>query len=223
MRNPSNRIRQTLPIVGVAILLVASLGLGCSTGHDHHAAALQDGSTMWVGGLRPSWDVVEMVGQSDAIVVGIVSETLGGKREAGGREDPPRFYYEYIDFALAVEEVLHPANGQLPARIAVLTEAGISPGRGDIAVMEQNDIPDFQTGERVLLFLDSLEDSVYAEGVGRPVPEGFRESSYFQVVIGGNFAKLTAQDGKWEDGRSRATFTPGQLNTAIADHGGRAQ
>ncbi len=223
MRSPSNRIRESLPIAGAAILLIASLGLGCSTDHRHHAADLQENSTMWVGGIRPGWDVEGMVGQSDAIVVGVVSETLGGKREAGGRAEPPRFYYEYIDFALTVEEVLHPANGQLPARIAVLTEAGISPGRGDIAVMGQNDIPDFQAGERVLLFLDSLEDPVYADGVGRPVPEGFRDSSYFQVVIGGNYAKLTARDGKWEDGRSRATFTPEQLTTAIADYGGRAQ
>ena len=223
MRSPLNRFTGVLPYVGVAILLIATLGLGCSTGHHHHQAAPEGKSGVWVSGLTPSWDVDEMVGRSDAIVVGVVAETLGAKQEAGGREDPPRFYYDFKDFALEVEEVLYPAKNDLPARIAILTEAGISAPGEAVTISGLQDIPEFQIGERVLLFLDSLEDPVYASGVGRPVPEGFAASSYFQVVISSKYAKLKLEDGKWGDDRSEAKFTAERLKKAIAQSGETAQ
>ena len=223
MRSQLNRISGMLPYAGIAIFLIATVGLGCSTGHHHHQAAPEGKSGVWVAGLSPSWDVDEMVGRSDAIVVGVVSETLGTKQEAGGREDPPRFYYEFKDFALEVEEVLYPAKNDLPARIAILTEAGISAPGDAVTVSGLQDIPEFHIGERVLLFLDSLEDPVYASGVGRPIPEGFAASSYFQVVISSKYAKLKLEDGKWWDARSKSEFTADHLKKAIADSGGTAQ
>ena len=220
MRSPLNRIQGALPYIGLAILLTATLGAGCSS---DQPAAPEGKPTLWVSGLRPGWDVEEMIDQSDAVVVGVVSETLATKQDPGGLDDPPRFYYEFKDFALAVEEVLYPVKHDLPARIAILAETGISSADDTVMVVGTDDIPEFNIGERVLLFLDSLEDPDYADGVGRPVPEGFEASSYFQVVISSKYAKLKLEDGKWKDGRSRSEFTADRLKKAIADSDGTAQ
>ena len=208
-----------MPYIGLAILLIAVMGIGCSRGdgkaaHDDHD---HTHDFVMVSGLWPSWDVDEMIGQSDAIVVGVVSETLATKQEAGGLESPPQFYYEFKDFALDVEEVLYPEMHDLPSRIAFLAEIGISAPGDTVAVMGSDELPQFNIGERVLLFLDSLEDPVYADGVGRPVPAGFKASDYFQVVISSKYAKLEIEDGKWTDGRSREAFTADRLKEAIAD------
>ncbi len=171
---------------------------------------------LFVGGLRPGWDVEEMVKQSDAVVIGVVSEGLGTKLAPGGNDDPPRFHYKFRDFAFTVEEVLYAERGELPDRIAIMTEAGITTTSADITVFGGNDIPDFRVGERALVFLDNLDDPVYtAEGVGRPAPEGFTESSYFQVVIGARYSKLSPDDGQWRDSVSKEPLSRDELVAAI--------
>ena len=157
-----------------------------------------------------------MVKQSDAVVIGVVSEDLGAKLVPGGNNDPPRYHYEFRDFAFTVEEVLYAERGELPDRIAIMTAAGITTTSSDITVFGGNDIPDFQAGERVLVFLDSLDDPVYsAEGVGRPVPKGITESSYFQVVIGARYSKLSLDDGQWKDSVSNEPLRRDELVAAI--------
>ena len=213
MRNPLNGILAALPYIGLAILSTAILGVGCSS---DQPAASEGRVALYVGGLRPGWDVEEMVKQSDAVVIGVVSEGLGAKLVPGGNDDPPRYHYEFRDFAFAVEEVLYAERGELPGRIAIMTEAGITTARADTKVFGGNDIPDFQAGERVLVFLDSLDDPVYAvEGVGRPVPEGFAESSYFQVVIGARYSKLSPDDGQWKDSISKEALSREEIVAAI--------
>ena len=213
MSNPLNRILSALPYIGLAILLTATLGAGCSS---DQPAAPEGKSALWVGGLRPGWDLEDMVKQSDAVVIGVVSDGLGTKLEPGGNNDPPLYHYEFEDFAFTVEEVLYPENGELPDRIAIMTEVGITTASTDLTVSGGNDIPEFQIGERVLVFLDSLDDPVYAaEGVGRPVPKGFTESSYFQVVIGARYSKLSPNEGKWKDAVSKKVLERDELVAAI--------
>ena len=213
MNSPLNRTTMALRYIGLIGLLVVALSVACSKGHD-------DGHShdwMMVSSLWPGWDAKEMIGQSDAIVVGVVSEALATKQEAGGLEDPPRFYYEFKDFALTVEEVLYPEKNELPARIAILAETGIASADAGVAVAPTNDLPQFNIGERVLVFLDSLEDPEYADGVGRPVPKGYAASDYFQVVISAKYGKLTLEDGEWKDDRSKEGFTAARLKKIIEE------
>ena len=168
-------------------------------------------------GFRPSWDVEDMVKRSDAVVIAMISRDLGTKQQPEFN-DPPRFNYEYKDYELTVEEVIY-SRANIPERIAILVEAGVSAvpavDGSIVEVVGMDDIPTLQANERMLLFLESLEDPKFSESPGRPVPKGFTESTYFQVIVGGLFAKLLPEGDKWKDTRSNQMFTIAQLRDAI--------
>ena len=92
-----------------------------------------------------------------------------------------------------LQEVLYP-EGDFQSEIAVLVEAGIS-GSG-VTVIQPEDVPSFREQERMLLFLESLEGPKFSEGVGRPVPKGFSEKTYYQVVIDSLYGKMLPGEDK---------------------------
>ena len=202
---------------GVFMLFLAALSVGCSANGQTAAPTVsEDETVVRVFGTRPSWDVEDMVKRSDAVVVGMISRALGGKQEPGIGE-PPRLYYKYRDYEFAVEEALH-SKADLPERIAILVEDGVSAVDGS-RVIGMNDIPTLRANERMLLFLESLEGPKFSEGVGRPVPKGFTEKTYFQVIIGSQFAKLLPEGDEWKDARSNQKFTVERLANIINRHG----
>ena len=217
MRIPKSSPRVITSCVGVFMLFLAALGAGCSAdGQTAAPTVSEDETVVRVFGTRPSWDVEDMVKRSDAVVIGMISRELGDKQQPGIGE-PPRLYYKYKDYELTVEEALH-SKADLPERIAILVEDGASAVDGS-RVVGMNDIPTLQANERMLLFLESLEGPKFSEGVGRPVPEGFTENTYFQVIIGSQFAKLLPEGDEWKDARSNQKFTVEQLANAIDRHG----
>ncbi len=167
-------------------------------------------------GLRPSWDVEDMVKRSDAVVIGMISRDLGTKQQPG-QGDPPKLYYTFKDYEITVEEVLY-SEADLPRRIAVLAETGASAAAEGVTVVGDDDIPTLQANERMLLFLESLEGPKFSEGAGRPVPKGFTESTYFRVIIGSQFAVMLPDGDNWKDTRNDQTFTATQLRSAIDRH-----
>ena len=213
MRIPRYRSRVATSCAGVFMLFLAGLSAGCSADGQPAAPTVSEGETIVkTFGLLPSWDIEDMVKRSDAVVIGMISRDLGTKQEPGIGE-PPRFYYKYKDYELTVEEVLL-SGADLPERIAILVEDGASTVEGS-RVVGMDDIPTFQSNERMLLFLESLEDPKFSEGPGRPVPSGFTESTYFRVIIGSKFAKMLPEGDTWKDARSHQTFTMAQLRNTI--------
>ena len=212
MRIPRNGFLIATAYVGLLMLLVAALNTGCSA----ESPTDPDGeTTMMIDGTWPNWDVEDMVKQSDAIVVGAISRELGSKQEPGFG-DTTRFYYDYKDYELTIQEVLH-SSTDLPEQIAILAEVGVSTDEGS-AILGLERIPSFQPDERILVFLRSLEGPKFSEGVGRPVPNGFKEETYFQVIVGGKFGKLLPEDGKWKDASTQQAFSPDLLKNAIDIH-----
>ena len=213
MRLPRFSARAAISYVGVVMLFLAALSTGCSGDGQTAATTVLEGETvMRIFGTRPAWDVEDMVKQSDAVVIAMLSRDLGSKQQPG-IGDPPTFNYKYKDYELTVEEVIY-SRENLPKQIAVLVEDGLSAVDGS-TVVGMDDIPALQVDERMLLFLESLEGPKFSEGVGRPVPKGFTEKTYFQVIIGSQFAKLLPEGDKWKDTHSNQTFTVAQLRDAI--------
>ena len=67
----------------------------------------------------------------------------------------------------------------------------------------------------MLLFLENMAGPEYTEGVGRPVPKGFTEQTYYRAIIGGFYAKLLQDGDKWEDSRHDKTATVDQIRAAV--------
>ena len=216
MRIPRYSSRAAISCVGVFMLFLAGLSAGCSGDGQIAAPTVSESETVVkIFGTRPAWDVEDMVRRSDAVVIAMLSRDLGTKQQPGVGE-PPKFNYTYKDYELTVEEVIY-SKANLPERIAILVEDGIS-AVDESRVVGMDDIPTLQANERMVLFLESLEGPKFSEGAGRPVPKGFTESTYFQVIIGSQFAKLLAEGGKWKDTRSNQTLTVAQLRDAIDRH-----
>ena len=216
MRIPRYGSRAAISCAGVFMLLLAALSAGCSEDGQTDAPTVSEGETVVrTFGMLPSWDVEDMVKRSDAVVIAMLSRDLGTKQQPGVG-DPPKFNYKYKDYELTVEEVIY-SKENLPEQIAILVEDGISAVDAP-TVVGMDDIPVLQVDERMLLFLGSLEGPKFSEGAGRPVPKGFTESTYFQVIIGSQFAKLLPEGNKWKDTRSNQTFTVAQLRDAIDRH-----
>ena len=220
MTIPKPSSRAAVSCVGVAMLFLAVLSVGCSGDGQTAASTVSEGETVVrTFGFRPSWDVEDMVKRSDAVVIAMLSRDLGTKQQPEFN-DPPRFNYEYKDYELTVEEVIY-SRANLPERIAILVEAGTSAvpavDGSIVEVVGMDDIPTLQANERMLLFLESLEDPKFSESPGRPVPKGFTESTYFRVIIGSQFAKLLPEGDEWKDTRSNETFTIAQLRTLLIE------
>lgn len=53
-----------------------------------------------------------------------------------------------------------------------------------------------KVGDRVLLFLESLQDPKFEIPPGRPVPEGFTEQNYYGVILSARYGKLVLSGDK---------------------------
>lgn len=206
------RLTKICRIGVLAMLSLAVVGLmGCSAGSSPIQSTGK--TTLHLDGLLPDWDLEEMVENSDAIAIGVITTNLGTKREAGGINDPPTYYYEFTDYKLEVERDFHP--GTLPDNIAFLAETGVAAASADIDVVGFESVPGYELDDRVLLFMESMTGPDFQEGDGSTVPDGFDADDYYLVIVSGPFGKLVRSGEKWEDSRSGQSFTTDELMSAI--------
>ena len=202
-----------------ATTLIAVALIGCSNFQQPTQAPIfdADGKPMvHIMGLLPDWDLEDMVQRSDAVAIGILQEDLGTKTEPGGLNDPPTYYYEFTDYKFTVETAFYPRT--LPDQIAVLAETGAVPGNDNIFVQGHDGVPTFAVGERVILFMQSLEDEErFGDGASRPVPDGFTVDDYYIAIVGGVYGKIMRSGKKWEDSRTGKSFTTDKLASAIEE------
>lgn len=206
------RLTKICRIGVLAIFSLAVVGLmGCSAGSSPIQSTGK--TTLHLDGLLPDWNLEEMVEQSDAIAIGVITTDLGSKREAGGINDPPTYYYEFTDYKLKVERDFHP--GTLPDNIAFLAETGVAAAPEAIDVVGFESVPDYELDDRVLLFMERMSGDDFDDDEGRTVPDGFDAEDYYLVIVSGPFGKLMRSGEKWEDSRSGESFTTDELLSAI--------
>lgn len=214
-----------MPLAGATVGLLlfgvlAVLGMGCASSSATRDTADADKSVVMVTGLQPDWTLDEMVRRSDAVVLGTVQESLGSNRHpgpaAGG--DIAKYEREYRDFKLTIETAYHPST--LSGSIAVMT--GPYPVQSDpnIRIDTHSDIPHFAVNDRVLVFLDSLNDPVYADGPGETAPDGYTKSTYYRPITSSNYGKLTESGVQWSDTRSNKSVSLNQVEQAVSRHKG---
>jgi hypothetical protein len=150
----------------------------------------------------PNWSLDEMVAHSDAVVVGTVVRKMGTKRSPNGYSAD--YDYVFKDYELAVEQSVFPSG--LPQRIAILTEAGIASNDSNLQVSRAVKGPEFEAGERVMVFLERVRSEVLNE-TGHSIPEGFTQETYYRVIVSAGYGKLSPTRGVWKDSRSRQEVT----------------
>ena len=201
-------------MIGIAVLVLALASTACILNDDKLQRGSEADTVIALSGARPNWGVEDMVKRVDAVVIGTVKRELALKQAPGGDDDPPLFYHQYKDYEVSVEEAIYPKAG-LPENIAILVEAGAVASDSSIAIHGNDDVPSFFTEEKSLVFLESLKGDKFSEGVGRPVPKGFTEDSYFQVIIGAGLGKLLPEGDKWEDSRTGEVITLDDIRDAL--------
>lgn len=214
-----HKVTLTLPVAAMILAVMAAVGTTIGCGGNHAPDELDNANGKTVVGVdhtRPGWNVEDMVKRSDAVVIGSFTADLGDKQKTwGGSQSRLNINYDFKDYQLAVERVIY-SKGDLESDIAVLVEAGISsPGN---KVLQPEDIPSFQADERMLLFLESLKDYDDPDGVGRPVPKGFSENTYYRLIMGSLYGKLLADGDKWEDSITGKEVTVEQIADAVREY-----
>ena len=205
----------------VGLLLFGALGvlgLGCAAfdaTRDAADAADSGKSVVRTQGLQPDWNLDAMVRRSDAVVVGTVEEVLGSNRYPGpsAGDDEPRYDREYRNYKLTIQTAYHPAS--LSGAIAVMTGPYPVQSNPNILVDDHSNIPDFAVNDRVLVFLDSLDDSVYSEGPGETAPDGYTKARYYRTITGSHYGKLTENGVQWSDTRSNKSVSANQVREAV--------
>ncbi len=164
----------------------------------------------------PDWTLDEMIERSDAVVIGTVAEELAVKTHHGHAPPgkTPRYNREFKDYELTVERTFY-SSEELPGAIAVLTGPQVVSSNQNTRIAEIGDIPTFATKERVLLFLDGLDDPMYNEGPGVVVPDGYENGDYYFTIIAGNFGKLMEREGRWADTRSYKTVSVERIKETV--------
>ena len=196
-----------------ALVLVLAL-VGCSAAAAPSSESNE--SVLMVTGLMPDWDIDEMVRRSDAVVIGTLAEELGTKTYPGSAPpgESPKYQDQFKVFEFAVESTFYSAN-KLPDSIVVLTGPPAVPAGDYKKVAEDKDIPAFAANERVLLFLDGLDDPMYNEGPGMEIPAGYVKGDYYFVIVAGLYGKLIERTGNWEDTRSAKTVSVERINESV--------
>ncbi len=212
--------QQLLPALVVLTLILAAACGKPESPAPSQTEAKGANSVITVHGHLPNLSLKEMVAESDAVVIGTLDEELGTKLKHGGNEPRPKFYYQYKDFRLAVEDALYPKD-TFPAEIAVLVETGIVSARENQSVRNDNSAPIYTRGEKVLLFLENLKDPKFDTGPGRPVPRGYTPDNYYLGIVTASYGKMEPADGKWRDSRSGKSFTRGEAEQAIQGNTGQ--
>ena len=203
----------------VAALLagMALVGVGCSSLEPPTRDAERGPEPLVrVFGHPPNWSLDDMARRSDAIVIGRLTRQLRTERKPGGNNDPPRFYYEFTDYEFSVERSLQPAEG-FPSRIAVLAETGMVTASG-VDITDDGVVPEYRVGERVLLFLESLDDDRFSAGPGSTTPGNFGRDAYYLVIVGGRYAKLVPRLVLWVDSRTHMPVTVSLVENAVRRH-----
>ncbi len=188
----------TFLLMGICLLLFFP---GCS-GAGASEDPGEDRIVVEVSGLTPSWNLDQMVAQSDAIVIGRVSRELGSKEfpELLGGGEESRFAWSFLDYELEVETVLKPQSLQSDV-VALMIGAGIVPAREGIEVTSNFEEPELAVGERILVFLEKIPDEE-SPGVPIVVPSGFDRERYYLVILSSNYSKLVPEGDLWRDVRS---------------------
>ena len=204
-------------IMGIALLALALTSTACILNDDQLQRDPEADTVVSVSGTRPNWNVAGMVKRADAIVIGTVKKELGTKREPVGGEARPSIYFQYKDYEMTVEQAVHPPTG-MPGSIAILVESGVVASDSSIEIDgHDDDTPPFFASEKSLVFLESLKGPEFSEGVGRPVPTGFTEDTYYQVIIGAGLAKLLPDGDNWQDSRTGEAITLDDIQDALAN------
>ncbi len=200
----------TFLLMGLCLLLGFP---GCS-GAGASEDPSEDRIVVEVLGLLPSWNLEEMVARSDAIVIGRVSRELGSKEfpEPFGRGGEPRYAWRFLDYELEVETVLKPLSLQSEV-VALMIGAGIVPAREGIEVAGLED-PELAVGERILVFLESVQDEPFT-GVPHVVPSGFDRERYYRVILSSNYSKLVPDGDLWRDVRSQGVVSLRDIEEAV--------
>ncbi|MDE2937413.1 MAG: hypothetical protein OXR67_00625 [Chloroflexota bacterium] len=188
------------------LAVLSLLLLGC--------AAEQPTEVVSVQGMQLDFTLNDMVKRSDAVVVGVVSETLA-TTTIDGPAPPgktPNHQEEFRNYRLSVDTTFYPAG--LPASIALMTGPYPVSDNPNVFV-EQDDIPELAVGEKVLLFLDRLDGPEYANSPTNNPPAGYSKANWYRPVTGSTFGKLTERDGRWEDTRSFTTISVQEVRAAI--------
>ena len=200
----------TVLLMGLCLLLGLSgcSGAGASEGPGEERIVVE------VLGLNPSWNLEEMVARSDAIVIGMVSRELGSKEfpEPAGRGGEPRYAWRFLDYELEVETVLKPRSLQSEV-VALMIGAGIVPAREGIEVAGLED-PELAVGERILVFLESVQDEPFT-GVPHVVPSGFDRERYYRVILSSNYSKLVPDGDLWRDVRSSSAVSSRDIQQKV--------
>jgi hypothetical protein len=196
-------------VIQTAVLMLVFSLLACSSG-----ASDSNGRVVQVFGLLPNWDVDGIVRESNAIVIGTIT------REIGTKEIPRSLHtvesvYVFEDYEVAVERLIYPSDAH-PQEIAILTQAGVATKDDSVKVVVGEEKPNFSIGERVLLFLESLQGAEFQDSPGRPVPEGFTEQTYYQVLMSARYGKLSPAGENWKDSRSDNEITVSEIEQAVA-------
>ena len=215
-------------LVGLALFGALSLAaLGCSAlvpteaGPDSTDTANSGKSIVMTTGLQPDWNLDQMVKRSDAVVVGTVAEYLRSTEYAGptpGGEDP-EYNREYRDYRFTVETVYHPSS--LPDTIVVMAGPYSVQSNPQILIHDTGEIPGFSVNDRVMLFLDSLDDPAYSTGPGQTPPDGYTKADYYRPITGSYFGKLTENGEQWSDTRSNKSVSANQVSEAVDRQTGR--
>ena len=176
---------------------------------------------MRVTGMLPGLDLEDMVRLSDAVVIGTFVEHIGTKRMPGEVDDPPRFYDEFKEYEMTIESSLYPESG-IPDSIAVLVHTGVVGRDSSVKIVGSERPRNFLEGDKVLLFLESLNHDKFGETVKHEVPKGFTIDDYYRVIMGASIGKLAPDGDKWTDTYSRKTVSIDDILSAIESQKGNS-
>ena len=162
------------------------------------------------------WDLDEIVAESDAVIIGTVSQDFGSNPVPFhlGKEDD--IVYVLKDYAVTVEEYLHPAGGAT-GTISLTTMGGDTMYKGKQVAYRPPDDPALNKGEKILVFLRHIPEEAY-DGFGHPLPEGFTNKDHYGVLVSQDYGKfVVADDGTATDPRSNKRLNVQDVRDAIAE------
>jgi hypothetical protein len=195
--------------VAIGVLLSAALVLYLNDFLPHaHSSQIVE-----YKGFMPDWSLDEVLGKSEAVVIGTISRKLGTKEIPIGTDDGMTLVSIVVDYEVKVEQTLLPDASEFPTTIAVSTTGEKRLGTVR-AVSEEH--PIYQTGERVLLFLERLPDRIYTEIPAFKIPVGFSSDTYFNHLISAKYGKLVPAGAEWKDSRSGESLTVLEIESAVA-------
>ena len=163
----------------------------------------------------PDWDLDEMVERSDAVVVGTISRELASKGvPSGPPDDLDSLVLIFTDYELEVQRYLYPPLAS-PRTIAIMGVGGETEHKGTLVSFGLDQEPQFEVGERVLLFLWHLPADAY-DIEGYSIPVGFTRDSYYDVLASRDYGKFVlAADNIGKDDQSGKSLAISDVEAVI--------